>query len=219
MSTIPEEKTVWVLRHGLREDCHPVKWCDKTAHMVDPDLQPLGVEMAKAVAERLAGEKIDHILSSPFVRTIHTAAYIARKHKLPVKVEYGFHELIDAGSFPDGIPRLPLPVDQVARFPEVDVSYQSQAYPLYEELLAGGGDPFSRRVCGAYDAVTATLPGNILIMTHYAVSNRIKAHITGSLMDGFIELTSIFKYVRRSGTWQADILADASHIGPLIPKA
>jgi broad specificity phosphatase PhoE len=218
MSTIPEEKTVWVLRHGLREDCHHIKWCDKTAHMVDPDLQPLGVEMAKAVAERLAGEKIDHILSSPFIRTIHTAAYIARKHKLPIKVEYGFHELIDAGSFPDGIPRLPLPEAHALRFPEIDLSYESRVYPLYQEVNGVDG-VFHQRVGAALDAVIATLPGNILIMTHYAVSNCIKRHITGSLMDGFIELTSIFKYVMRNGTWQADMLADASHIAPLAPKA
>lgn len=219
MKTIPEGKTVWVLRHGLREDCHPVKWCDHTKHMVDPDLQPLGVDMAKAVADRLAGEKIDHILSSPFVRTIHTAAYIARKLRQSIKVEYGFHELIDTGSFPDGIPRLPLPSERAARFPEIDTTYQSLAYPFYEELLGGPNDYFGRRVGGAFDRAVSTLDGNILIMTHYAVSNRIKAHVTGSLMDGYIELTSIFKYVWRNGTWQADNLADASHIAPLYPKA
>jgi broad specificity phosphatase PhoE len=205
------------MRHGLREDSDPVRWCESLKHMDDPDIQPLGVKMAELAADRLVGQGIDHVIASPFLRTIRSAAVIARKLKLPVKIDYSFHEMLEPKWFPAGIPRLPLPAERAVEFPEIDLSYTSVGYPLYTEMLSPE-TRFHERVFGGFEAVLDGLEGNVLIMTHYAVANCLKKHITGSLMDGYIELTSIFKYVWRGNAWNTDILCDSTHVVPLYPK-
>ena len=57
----------------------------------DPDeLRPLtaaGQDAARALAERLAGEQIDVILTSPLLRARETAEAIARASRAPVEVD------------------------------------------------------------------------------------------------------------------------------------
>ncbi len=57
----------------------------------DPDeLRPLtaaGQDAARALGERLAGERIDVILTSPLLRARETAAAIARGSRAPVEVD------------------------------------------------------------------------------------------------------------------------------------
>jgi len=214
---ISENKTLWVVRHGLREDNDSVKWCEMTKHMVDPDLQPLGVDMARAAAARLTGEPIDHILSSPFLRTIRTASHFAHVLKKPVKIEYGLHEMLDAKWFPHGIPRLPTPAERHEQFPEIDLDYRAQQHPLYQEMH--DKEFFGRRVQAMLDNVLAHLPGTVLMVTHYAVCNCLKHCLTGTYMDGYIEMTGLFKYVFKGGAWVPEWLCDASHVTPFYPKA
>jgi len=56
---------------------------------VDPDplLSPVGIEQARLAAERLAGEGVTHIWSSPFRRAIHTASLVAEATGLAVRLE------------------------------------------------------------------------------------------------------------------------------------
>lgn len=203
-------KTVWVIRHALREDMHPVQWCDAVKHMVDPDLQPLGLEMSRRLADRLAGESIDHLISSPFMRTLRTAGFLASKLQRQIKVEYGFHEMLDPKWFPEGVPVLPDLRERAKVFPAIDLSYASRVRPAGMEPP---GDPACGiRVGKAIEAVLAQLPGSLAIVTHYAVCNGLHHWMTGDYVSGFIELTSISKYVQLDGRWTVAHVADASHL-------
>jgi phosphohistidine phosphatase len=57
----------------------------------DPDelrpLTPAGQAAARALGERLAGERIDLILTSPLLRARETAEAIARSSRAPVEVD------------------------------------------------------------------------------------------------------------------------------------
>ena len=66
MSARPE---VWVIRHGETE------WSKSGQHTgsTDIELTPQGETIARAVGERLAGEKFDRVLSSPLQRARRTA--------------------------------------------------------------------------------------------------------------------------------------------------
>ena len=57
----------------------------------DPDetrpLTPAGQDAARALGERLAGERIDVILTSPLLRARETAEAIARSSQAPVEID------------------------------------------------------------------------------------------------------------------------------------
>ena len=55
--------------------------------IVDPGLTETGLRQAEAAAERLAGEDIRRIVSSPYSRTLHTAEIIAARLDLRVQID------------------------------------------------------------------------------------------------------------------------------------
>ncbi len=69
MSTDSQDPELWLVRHGETE------WSRDGRHTstTDLDLTENGVEVAKALCERLAGESFDLVLSSPRHRALRTA--------------------------------------------------------------------------------------------------------------------------------------------------
>ncbi len=69
MSTDSQDPELWLVRHGETE------WSRDGRHtsITDLDLTENGVEVAKALCERLAGESFDLVLSSPRHRALRTA--------------------------------------------------------------------------------------------------------------------------------------------------
>ena len=81
-----------IVRHGETMNNLP----DPALHSVDPDLNPLGREQARLLGERLAGVKIDALISSPLLRALRTAHEIsARKNNMPVHI---CHDLVEIGT-------------------------------------------------------------------------------------------------------------------------
>ncbi|MCW2817289.1 MAG: hypothetical protein JWR42_76 [Marmoricola sp.] len=64
-----QDSELWVVRHGETE------WSRDGKHtsVTDLDLTPEGVDVARGLAERLAGEHFDLVLSSPRLRAVRTA--------------------------------------------------------------------------------------------------------------------------------------------------
>ena len=56
-----------------------------------------GKERARAAAEKLAGESIDYIYSSPYKRTMETATIVAEQLGLDVKTDKRLRE-VDVGT-------------------------------------------------------------------------------------------------------------------------
>ena len=86
---------MWVCRHGERADALP-GWAETASRPQDPPLTPLGCAQAAATARALAGERIDAVYSSPFLRCMQTAAAIAAAHGLQVRIEPGLGEFLNS---------------------------------------------------------------------------------------------------------------------------
>lgn len=57
------------------------------------DITKIGKKQAELLAERLKNEKIDAIVSSPYLRCIHTAKIINKYHNLEIKEDSRFNEI------------------------------------------------------------------------------------------------------------------------------
>lgn len=209
------QRIIWAIRHGLREDCHQKDWTRFTKFMVDPDLSDLGIEMALRLGRRIRQEPADHLVASPMLRTLHTAHFCAGPLKKKIKVEYGFHEVLDDRWFPQGVPVLPTLKERFERFPHLDFSYESCVIPTVMEN-DDNPDGCLNRVHQALEGILEKLDGNIMIITHYAIVNAIAMLLMGRYLDEFVELTSITKFVHEDGIWRAELAADASHLDGLI---
>lgn len=212
------QRVLWAVRHALREDCHQKEWTRFTKFMVDPDLSDLGIEMALRLGRRIRGEPVDHLVSSPLLRAVHTAHFCAGPLKKKIKVEYGFEEVLDDRFFPQGVPVLPTLQERLQRFPHLDLTYESRTIPAVMENQESDEEtsPFLSRVHEALDKTLQLLEGNIMIVTHYAVVNAMAMLLMGRYMEQFIELTSITKFIHEDGIWRAELMADASHLDGLV---
>lgn len=87
---------IYVLRHGEREDYVDRNWRAKYPDCApdDPPLAQKGHVQAKEAAQRLANEQIDYIITSPYLRCVETANYVAEMHKKPIFVEPGICEVL-----------------------------------------------------------------------------------------------------------------------------
>lgn len=214
-----ENRKVWLVRHALREDNNPNDWSKTLGHMEDPDLQPIGISMAKRLASRLSTQPVDHILVSPFLRTLRTGHYLSQALQLPMKVEYGFHEQLAPNWFPKGPPTLPSLEERQKEFPSVDCSYHSEARrPLKMESPDDPNNPLLGRVDTAIKQVLELLPGNLVIISHYAICNVLTLSLTGSLAAGYIDLTSVTALTYHGGRWENPHGADCSHIHDILAK-
>jgi 2,3-bisphosphoglycerate-dependent phosphoglycerate mutase len=61
-----------------------VRHCESTGQQPEAPLAPAGFESALELADVLAGQPVDHVLSSPFRRTLQTIAPFADRSGLPV---------------------------------------------------------------------------------------------------------------------------------------
>ena len=115
------------------------------------------------MADRLAIESIDHLFSSPFLRCVETAAAIAGRSKLTVKLEVGLSEWLNTDWFSKP-PEL-LPVDElVRRHPQVDTAYRSRGTARYGE----SGTAALQRSGDTARTLTVAFDGNLAMVGHGA---------------------------------------------------
>jgi broad specificity phosphatase PhoE len=125
-------QTLWLVRHAHRLDFIQPEWFDTAVYPFDPPLSEQGQVEANALAEHLSQAKIDRIVTSPFLRTIQTAAPLARTLELPIQLEWGLCEWLCA----DWTPSLPTttPVSDLKVDYPIDLFYQSIGIPVYPEI-------------------------------------------------------------------------------------
>lgn len=200
-------QAVWLVRHGNREDFVDPNWKDTAERPFDPSLSPDGFEQAKRTGERLVGEGITHIFSSPYLRTVQTASEIAEVLDLRLYLEPGLGEWLNADWFP-GVPELLAPDHLKSLYPRIDLDYSPQIVPRYpesvDEALARAGEA-ARRIAGAY-------AGTILMVGHGA---SVTGAAQGLIEDLEVEecaLCSIFKLAKRDESWIAELCGDVSHL-------
>eukprot|EP01006_Ploeotia_vitrea_P053830 TRINITY_DN67821_c4_g2_i2.p1 TRINITY_DN67821_c4_g2~~TRINITY_DN67821_c4_g2_i2.p1 ORF type:complete len:197 (-),score=16.71 TRINITY_DN67821_c4_g2_i2:316-906(-) len=131
---------VLITRHGARIDNGPDRdpsWLQKAGHgrKDDPHLSPSGELACAELAKRLStvAPKIEHIITSPFLRCVQTATIIASALGLPIKVEPGICEVLL--TYPPGFLSTP---ELAKQFSNIDISYTPVT--TREDLKAEFGD-------------------------------------------------------------------------------
>jgi 2,3-bisphosphoglycerate-dependent phosphoglycerate mutase len=173
----------------------------------DPGLSDTGHAQARRLAEWLAAEPIDAVLTSPLCRARETAAPLAATLGVTAEVVDGVAEYdAAAGEY--------IPIE------ELRATKDERWFATIEGRWAdvGGVDPqeFQRRVVPAVEELIERLPGQrVVVVTHGGVLNVYLAHVVGTeqLLWFHPEYTSISRVVAaRSGQRSIATLNETAHL-------
>ena len=120
-----------LLRHGQSAFNLAFTATRRDPGIPDPHLTPLGHRQAEAAAEAMADAGIEHIVASPYTRTLQTATPVARRLGLPIQVNplvrERYHFSCDIGSSRETL---------AATWPDIDFSTLGHEpwWPAMEEL-------------------------------------------------------------------------------------
>lgn len=211
-------QTIWIARHGNRQDFVDLNWHGKAEMPFDPGLSPDGVQQAQELAQRLTGEGIRHIFASPFLRTVETAHYVAEALDLPIKLESGFGEWLNLAQiwyvrvkrFPRFrvVPKIHTIELLQEYFPRIDPSYVSCVMPRYRET----GRELESRVSKTLEYLTADFSEDLLIVSHGAPIRQMTKSLVGSANKVRCSLCCLVKLVNQNGKWKMELKGDVSHL-------
>lgn len=200
-------QTVWLSRHGNRQDFVDPDWRASAEWPHDPGLSPDGLQQARQLGERLKQETVDYIFASPFLRTVQTAHAVAEVLDRRVYLEPGIGEWMNADWFDEPPERRSLEA-LAEEFPTIDLNYTPRgalSFPeTKEETFARAGET-ARRLAGAF-----TRP--ILIVGHgISVTGSVNG-LLGRTRDMECALCTLYKLVRHSEGWTMELEGDARHL-------
>ena len=199
--------TVWLTRHGNRQDFVDPDWKKSAERPHDPALSPDGIEQAKKLGRRLEGEGIAHLFASPFLRCVQTAHYVAEALDLPIYLEPGVAEWMNREWF-STFPQTLQPEALAKQFARIDTSYSPRAFPNYpetEEEAMGRAGRTARSLADAY--------GRPILIVGHGVS--VAGAASGLVDDARVQecaLCSLFKIVQNGGSWMMELAGDVSHL-------
>lgn len=195
-------QNIWLCRHGNRIDFVDPSWKGD-----DPHLSEDGIVQAKETGLRLKGEGIQHLFTSPFLRTVETAYYIAEALDLPIKIEHGASEWLNPEWFSKR-PNHMSPDELFKQFPRIDKSYRSVVMPRYPE----GSEEAFVRAGEASRMLSDTFREDFLVIGHgHSVTGMAKGFM-GSDCQIFCSLCSLVKVVRQNGCATLELNGDVSHL-------
>jgi 2,3-bisphosphoglycerate-dependent phosphoglycerate mutase len=137
----------------------------------NPHLTERGRAQAARLAEWLAHEHVDAVLSSPQRRAIETAEPVAARHGLTIEVV-------------DGIVEYDVQSDHYIPIEELKATNDERWTAMVEGRWTDFGgeapDVFTRRVAGAVDEIVGRYPGkNVVAVCHGGVINVALASVLG----------------------------------------
>jgi broad specificity phosphatase PhoE len=202
---------IWLARHGYRADYVDPDWRKTAQRPHDTPLSTEGLQQAQALAERLEGEGLERVFTSPFLRAVETAHAVAERLDVPLCIERGACEWLRAEWFPH-MPEL-LAADELAsRFPQVDRTYESVLVPTYPEDVP----ELAARCRAVIRGLAEGCGGGLLVVGHGA---SVMAMTVGLLDDPAVEvhatMCSATKLTRTDGSWTLELDGDRSHLAEL----
>lgn len=206
-----ETRSIWLARHGYRADYVVPDWRRTAERPHDTPLSDEGLRQAEALAERLEGEGLERVLTSPFLRAVQTAHAVAERLDLPLCIERGACEWLRAEWFGE-MPEL-LSADELAlRFPQVDATYESFLVPVYPE----GVPELAARCRAVIHGLAERFGGDFLVVGHGA---SVMAMTVGLLDDPAVEvhatMCSVTRLASAGGSWALELDGDRSHLAEL----
>jgi broad specificity phosphatase PhoE len=203
-------RTLWIARHASRRDFDDPGWARRATRPFDPPLSARGRREAAAMAERLAGEGVLRLFSSPFLRCMQTAAALAAHLDLAIAVEPGLSEWLNRAWFAQPPELLALP-ELARRFP-VDVAYRARGTARHgesgEEALRRSGDT-ARRLAAEFEE-------NLVLVGHGASVLGAIASLTGVAPEqaGPLGYGCLIELVRVGPRWRRGREFDGRAPGP-----
>lgn len=199
-------QTIWVARHGTREDFLDPTWRLRAKRPFDPALSRSGHQQAQELAHRLQDQPVDLIFASPFYRTLQTASYSASTLGLSLRPEWGIAEhLLELNDDPDIITS----AEAVVEFPHLDqqhVSVLRPTYPESTEVACGRAATAVRVLADQYSGQ------NLLFVSHATIVVGIVRQLANIQRRINVPVCSLFELRRQAAGWELVREADISHL-------
>ncbi len=156
---------VWV-RHA-----EPQRIAPGSGVPANPSLTDRGRAQAQRLAEWLAHEHVDAVLSSPQRRAIETAEPVAAAHGLTIEVVDGIVEYdVQSDHY--------IPVEELRA--TKDERWTAMVEGRWSDFGGEAPEQFTRRVADAVDDIVARFPGrNVVAVCHGGVINVALASVLG----------------------------------------
>jgi len=206
--------TVLLVRHGESAPAHPDKPFPSRDGHGDPRLDPVGVEEAELLADRLCHESISAIYVTPLRRTHETAAPLAARLGL-TPVELADLREVFLGEWEEGEFR----------------RRAAQRDPIFEQIflqerwdVIPGAEPhveFDERVWRGFHRVVAAHPDErVVVVSHGGVIGQLLHRVTGARRFAFAgaDNASISEVVADQERIILRRYNDVAHLLPLLQE-
>jgi broad specificity phosphatase PhoE len=202
-------QTIWIARHGNRQDFADPDWHKTADRPHDPGLAPDGVEQARQLAGRVTKLDVDRILASPFLRAVQTASPAAAALDQPVYLEPGLGEWQNADWFDTPAETLS-PSVLADRFEPVRTGHEACRTPDYPESRHAS----LARIGATGRCLADRFSGETLLLVGHGMTVLGVLHglIGSDVPDPGCPLASLTKVVRRNGTWRIRTRNDTTHL-------
>jgi broad specificity phosphatase PhoE len=204
--TFMTSRKIYLVRHGHREDFFDNseqinrEWVKSAENPFDPGLSSLGKAQARQLADKLKFSEINHIFSSPFLRTVETASIIASCFELKMKIENGLCEWLNPGWFPTPVKFLGLNALSL-RFPQkIDTSYHSMVNPVFPEPLLK--EHVWPRVAKTVNLLLKCFDGNLLLVGHGASITAAAFCLAAAPVDITTRLCGLILFKQVNNKWK-----------------
>lgn len=210
-----------IARHGERIDKVDSSWASRAAEPSDPYLSEAGFRQARALGEHLKrAERVSAIYVSPFTRTLQTANEAAEILDLPLRVETGLCEWLNAEWF-NGKPLYYPPREQSLQlFPRIATDYNARVVPHFPEnrqQVAARGQDAAHAIVGQHFVDGKSDDSTILLVSHGKIVEDCVIGLTGGDLLPWITYCSVTHVLEKvvdgkSVFVRGDVIGDTSFI-------
>jgi broad specificity phosphatase PhoE len=200
-------RRIFLARHGNRQDLVDPTWGASAEEPLDPPLAADGVEQARRLGQRLAGEGIVAIVASPYLRAVQTAHHVNETLGVPMYIEPGFAEWISPAAF-ERAPRLRSLEALRAEYPDLLEGYVASGALRHPE----SAEQLRQRTRQALDALLRAFDGNALAVGH-AASVAATVLSDDSVTSVECPLCALYCLEHDGARWRLTIDAEVAHVG------
>jgi broad specificity phosphatase PhoE len=201
--------TVWVVRHGQRQDSVDPNWAENAERVHDPPLTDLGRWAAWRVGRRFAesGTAFDAIYASPFLRTVETAEEICRVLGAETSLEPGLGEHRNPEWF-DAEPETVPPATLAEWFDPVRLDHDPYVYPEFPE----SHDEAMARVGETARRLVEAESGTVLLVGHGLTVGGVVDGLVGSADGVEAPLCGLTRLTNTGDGWRLDFSGETTHL-------